>query len=120
MFPTPPTASPVDTAIAGTPIAAPMPVALVMPPKTSPVKRRIVTGSPTHDLPDDQAQPGFRRPMGQHARGVQQPMTHAGETNHPEQQPGDEPSLGLEEAGGVRGQTFGTRRVEAVGQVTRS
>src|SRR4051812_19558854 len=37
IFPTPPTTSPVDTTIAGTPIAAPMPVTLVIPPRTSPV-----------------------------------------------------------------------------------
>ncbi|AUX47679.1 uncharacterized protein SOCE26_092030 [Sorangium cellulosum] len=46
MFPTPPTTRPVDTAIAGTPIAAPMPVALVTPPKTSFVKPPIVRASP--------------------------------------------------------------------------
>ncbi|AUX37792.1 uncharacterized protein SOCE836_100270 [Sorangium cellulosum] len=46
MLPTPPTTSPVDTTIAGTPIAAPTPVALVMPPKTSPVKPPIVRASP--------------------------------------------------------------------------
>ncbi|MGK3994885.1 hypothetical protein [Sorangium sp. So ce1024] len=41
MLPTPPTTSPVDTTIAGTPTVAPTPVALVMPPKTSPVKPAI-------------------------------------------------------------------------------